>query len=107
MVLGVAYKADIDDMRESPALDIIGLLRQKGAVVSYYDPFVPLIKQDDWQMQSINDLQDEVKTVDCVVIITNHTGIDYKMILDEAKLIIDTRNALGHLAKHHPKVIKL
>jgi UDP-N-acetyl-D-glucosamine dehydrogenase len=107
LVLGVAYKPDIDDMRESPALDVIGLLMQKGAKVSYYDPYVSNICHDDWSLDSVKQLQTAVKTADCVVIVTNHKNIDYKMILDDAKLIIDTRNAIGTIAKRHPKVIKL
>ena len=107
LVLGVAYKPDIDDMRESPALDVIGLLKQKGAKVSYYDPYVPAVCHEDWTLNCVNNLQQSVKKADCVVIITNHKNVDYQMILDDANLIVDTRNALGHLAKHHPKVIKL
>jgi UDP-N-acetyl-D-glucosamine dehydrogenase len=107
LIMGVAYKPDIDDMRESPALDVIGLLKQKGAEVIYYDPYVSQINHDDWHLKSIQDLKAEVKAADCVVIVTNHADIDYKMILDEARLIVDTRNAMGSLAKHNPKVIKL
>ena len=107
LVLGVAYKPDIDDMRESPALDVIGLLKQKGAVVSFYDPYVAEVKHDDWQLQSVVDLKAEVLTADCVVVITNHSQLDYKMILDNAKLVVDTRNAMGQLTKNNPKVIKL
>jgi UDP-N-acetyl-D-glucosamine dehydrogenase len=107
LVLGVAYKPDIDDMRESPALDVIGLLRQKGALVSFYDPYVPVVHHEDWLLNSVQDLKTEVQAVDCVVIITNHSQLDYAMILAEARLIVDTRNALGFLAKQHPKVIKL
>jgi UDP-N-acetyl-D-glucosamine dehydrogenase len=107
LVLGVAYKPDIDDMRESPALDVIGLLMQKGARVEYYDPYVPTVCHDDWTLKCVENLQQQVKAADCVVIITNHKDVDYQMILDDAKLIVDTRNALGHLAKRHPKVIKL
>ena len=107
LILGVAYKPNIDDMRESPALDVIGLLKQKGADVAYYDPYVSQIDHDDLRMRSVVNLQQEVKAADCVVIVTNHASIDYKMVLDEAKLIVDTRNALGAMAKQHPKVIKL
>lgn len=107
LILGVAYKPDIDDMRESPALDVIGLLKQKGANVSFFDPYVPIVKHDDWQLDSVADLKKEVKAVDCVVVITNHSHLDYQMILDDAKLIIDSRNAFGKMAKNNPKVIKL
>jgi UDP-N-acetyl-D-glucosamine dehydrogenase len=107
LVVGVAYKPDIDDMRESPALDVIGLLKQKGANVSFFDPFVAVVKHDDWKLDSVADFKKEVKSADCVVVITNHSQLDYKMILDDAKLIIDTRNAFGKMAKNNPKVIKL
>jgi UDP-N-acetyl-D-glucosamine dehydrogenase len=107
MILGVAYKPDIDDMRESPALDVIGLLKQKGAIVSFFDPYVPTVSHEDWQLKSVPDLKKEVKAVDCVAVITNHSQLDYQMILDDAKLIIDTRNAFGKMAKNNPKVIKL
>ncbi len=75
LVLGAAYKPDIDDLRESPALDVIGLLEQKGARVSYHDPYVPLIKHDTWERASIEDLDEAVRESDCVVIITNHTAV--------------------------------
>ena len=107
LVLGAAYKPDIDDLRESPALDVIGLLEQKGALVSYHDPYVPRIKHDTWERESIQDLDTAVREADCVVIITNHKVYDYASILQSAKLIIDTRNALGKIAPNHPNVVKL
>jgi len=107
LVLGVAYKADIDDLRESPALDIIHLLREKGAQVSYHDPFIPSIQHDELEMDSIKDLDNAVKTADCVVIVTNHSAYDYKKILDDAQLIVDTRNALRTHGKQVDKVIRL
>lgn len=109
LVLGVAYKPDIDDLRESPALDVIHLLLQKGADVRYHDPYIPHFNHDGWSMQSIPTagLMDEVKNADVVVIITNHKSYDYPAILDSAKLIVDTRNALGALGKDHPRVVRL
>jgi UDP-N-acetyl-D-glucosamine dehydrogenase len=107
LVLGAAYKPDIDDVRESPALDVIGLLQQGGADVSYHDPFIPALMQDNLEMQSVKDLPKEVKKVDCVVIITNHSQYDYPEIFQNAKSIVDTRNALGDLGKNDPKVIRL
>ena len=109
LVLGVAYKPNIDDMRESPALDVIHLLQEKGAVVRYHDPFVPQFKHDDWAMQSLTDaeLMPAVRSADAVVIVTNHSAYDYPAILDAAKLIIDTRNALGKAGYRHPKVVRL
>ncbi|HPH97510.1 MAG TPA: nucleotide sugar dehydrogenase [Anaerolineaceae bacterium] len=107
LVLGVAYKPDIDDMRESPALDVIHLLRQKGALVNYHDPYVPSLRHDGLEMDSAADLMGEVEKADAVVIITNHKAYDYPAILEKAALIVDTRNALGASGKNHPKVVRL
>lgn len=107
LVLGAAYKPDIDDLRESPALDVIGLLEQKGALVSYNDPYIPSIRHDGVEMESVTDLMDAVKDSDCVVIITNHSSYDYQAILETAQLIVDTRNALAGEGRNNPKVVRL
>ncbi|MGD0709139.1 MAG: nucleotide sugar dehydrogenase [Anaerolineaceae bacterium] len=107
LVLGAAYKPDIDDLRESPALDVIHLLKQKGAKVSYHDPFVPHIKVEQTTFDSVPDLMEAVQKADCVVIVTNHSSYDYTAILKEAKLIFDTRNAIGKQGKGNPKVVRL
>jgi len=107
LVLGVAYKPDIDDLRESPAIDVIRLLQQKGARVSYHDPYIPRVREEDWEVESVNDLDTAVKSADCVVIITNHKVYDYARILNDARLIVDTRNALGSLGRTNPKVVRL
>jgi UDP-N-acetyl-D-glucosamine dehydrogenase len=107
LVLGVAYKPDIDDLRESPALDIIGLLEQKGAYVQYHDPHVPSIQHDGVSLQSVADLMAAVRSADCVVIVTNHSSYDYTALFEIAHLIVDTRNALGAIARGNPKVVKL
>jgi UDP-N-acetyl-D-glucosamine dehydrogenase len=107
LVLGAAYKPDIDDLRESPAIDVIRLLQQKGAKVSYHDPYVPVIRHDDWKIESVKDMMAAVKDADCVVIVTNHKAYDYSAILNNAKLIVDTRNALGKLGMGNPKVVRL
>ena len=111
LVLGAAYKPDIDDLRESPALDVIGLLQQKGAKVDYHDPYVPTILKDGQNMKtdmhSVSDLMKAVKTSDCVVIITNHKVYDYPGILESAKSIVDTRNALGKAGHLSDKVVRL
>lgn len=95
LVLGAAYKPDIDDVRESPALDVIGLLQRKGARVQYHDPYIPHIhhEAEGWQMDSIGDVMKSVKEADGVVIITNHKVYDYKAIVECAKFIFDSRNA--------------
>lgn len=93
LVLGVAYKPDVSDVRESPALDVIGLLREQGAEVEYYDPHVPDLDHEGWQMDSIEDLFVAIPDMDLVVLITDHSDFDYERIAKEAKLIFDTRNA--------------
>ncbi|MBN2547548.1 MAG: nucleotide sugar dehydrogenase [Anaerolineales bacterium] len=107
LVLGAAYKPDIDDLRESPALDVIGLLEQKGAQVSYHDPYITRLRHDGWEMDSVPDLMEAVRSADCVVIVTNHSSYDYTAILQEARSIVDTRNALGKAGKDNPKVVRL
>lgn len=107
LVLGAAYKADIDDLRESPALDVIHLLREKGAAVSYHDPYIPVIHHEEINLESVPDLMAAVREADCVVIVTNHSRYDYPAILEAAQLIVDTRNALGKLGRNHPKVVRL
>lgn len=107
LVLGVAYKADIDDIRESPALDIIHLLSEKGAQVSYHDPYIHEIQHEELNLQSILDLDESVKKADCVVIVTNHSNYDYEKIMRNAKLIVDTRNALKTHGKQIEKVVRL
>ena len=107
LVLGAAYKPDIDDLRESPALDVIHLLQQKGAKVSYHDPRITTIAHDGWSLKSVADLPKAVREADCVVIVTNHSTYDYKAILADAKLILDTRNALGDAGRDNPKVVRL
>jgi UDP-N-acetyl-D-glucosamine dehydrogenase len=109
LVLGVAYKPDIDDVRESPAMDVIGLLKQKGAIVQYHDPYIAHIhhEYDGWEMDSIPDLMDAVKASDAVIIVTNHRVYDYAGIIDAAEFVFDSRNALGKLAKNNPKVERL
>jgi UDP-N-acetyl-D-glucosamine dehydrogenase len=109
LVLGVAYKPDIDDVRESPALDVIGLLQKKGAMVEYHDPYIPHIhhEYDDWQMDSVADLMKSVRDADAVIIVTNHKVYDYEALLKESKFIFDSRNAMRKYAKDSDKVVRL
>ena len=102
LLLGVAYKKDIDDVRESPALSIIDRLRAKGAEVHYHDPFVKEIRFDDAHTEggghplSSEPLTDEaLRAADCLVIVTDHSEIDYSRVCRLAPLIVDTRNALN------------
>jgi UDP-N-acetyl-D-glucosamine dehydrogenase len=92
-LLGTAYKRDIDDVRESPALDIILLLQRRGARVSFSDPYVKKIQIDGTYLEA-QPLQTALGSADCVVIVTDHSGIDYASVVEQSKLIVDTRNAL-------------
>ena len=94
LVLGVAYKRDIDDIRESPALDIIRLLEGQGARVSYADPHVPRFTENGHEFRSVALDSATVAAADCVMIVTDHSALDYPMIRRHAKLVVDTRNAL-------------
>ena len=103
LILGVAYKKDIDDMRESPALSIIDLLRADGADVVYHDPFVPEVTFDhaytigDGEPLFNNELTDElISSADCVIICTEHSTVDYARVCELARLVVDTRNALSN-----------
>ncbi len=104
LILGVSYKKDIDDLRESPALDVIQLLRQRGAKVMYHDPYVPEIGFDAASLKSI-PLEAGLTEADCVVVITNHSNIDYPKVERLAKVVLDTRNAMRGIKSS--KVIKL
>ena len=107
LVLGAAYKPDIDDLRESPALDVMHLLEQKGGEVTYHDPYIPHILHEGWEKSSVPDLMAAVAQADVVVIVTNHKVYNYPAILEAANLIVDTRNALGKAGKDSPKVVRL
>ncbi len=103
-IAGVAYKRNIDDMRESPALDVLLLLRKRGATVTYSDPYVPQLKFDSLVMQS-EDLISSASAADCVVIITDHSSFDYRGLVAASKLVVDTRNALKGMES--PKIVRL
>lgn len=105
LVLGVAYKADIDDVRESPSLDIMEKLRERGAKISYTDPYVPSIRFAGSVMKSVPFTPTQLKRFDCVVIATAHKDIDYGVVLRWSKGIVDTRNAL--VGKRSPKIVRL
>jgi UDP-N-acetyl-D-glucosamine dehydrogenase len=107
LVIGVAYKPDIADVRESPALDVIGLLREKGAAVDYFDPYVPSIEHEGWGLRSVPDLERAARQADCVVVVTNHSSIDYRRLAETSALIFDSRNALGAVGVRHERVIRL
>src|SRR6266852_7604176 len=104
LVLGVAYKRDIDDLRESPALTIIELLQKEGAQVSYNDPYFPMVgkgRKYDLQMKSAP--LKELGKYDCVLIVTDHSDYDYKKIVEESQLVVDSRNATRGIRS--PKIV--
>jgi UDP-N-acetyl-D-glucosamine dehydrogenase len=103
-ILGVAYKRDISDVRESPALDIIHLLLRRGAIVSYSDAFVPKIATDGLELLA-EELLPAADQADCVVIVTDHSGIDYAALVEHSRLVFDARNALKGMES--PKIFKL
>jgi UDP-N-acetyl-D-glucosamine dehydrogenase len=108
LVLGIAYKRDIDDVRESPALDIMAVLEQKGATVEYHDPYVPHLEARDWPAAKVMDsvaLSDAaLSAADCVVVVTDHRAFDYDRIVRLSSVVVDTRNAIK---APHPRVFKL
>jgi UDP-N-acetyl-D-glucosamine dehydrogenase len=104
LVLGVAYKPDIGDLRESPAIKLISLLQNAGADVSYHDPHVPAVDEHGIDLASVAY---EPGAYDCVVIVTDHTALDYEQLVDEAKLVVDLRNATGAKGTTAEHVYKL
>jgi UDP-N-acetyl-D-glucosamine dehydrogenase len=107
LVMGVTYKPDVNDIRESPALEIIGMLERKGAVVSYADPFAPQLSIDGSKLTAVEASAANVGAADCVLILTNHTSFDYSMIANRAKLVVDTRNALRAYRRTHAQIVTL
>lgn len=108
LILGIAYKKDIDDMRESPSLKLLELYSKKGAVVDYNDPYIPEIpklRHYNLEMKSVPLNKDTVPSYDAVVIATDHSDYDYKWLYAHARLIIDTRNAIG-ASLNDDKVVK-
>src|SRR5437773_1034390 len=110
LILGVAYKKDVDDVRESPALEIMELLQAKGAVLSYSDPYIPRLHKmrayDFSTMSSVELNEDILKSQDAVLITTNHTVFDYQSIVDQASLVVDTRNATRRVTRGREKIVK-
>jgi UDP-N-acetyl-D-glucosamine dehydrogenase len=108
LILGIAYKRDIDDMRESPALDVMALLHQKGANVQYADPYVPALAARAWHggfdMQTEAITPSSLAEADCVAILTEHRTVDYDMVLGSSRLIVDTRNAISGAHAHVFKI---
>jgi UDP-N-acetyl-D-glucosamine dehydrogenase len=107
LVLGVSYKKDIDDLRESPALDVMATLEARHARVNYHDPYVPTLRLNGGEFQSVSLSPEALSAADCIVIITDHSTYDWEMIGQNARLIVDTRNALKHASNGRARVVKL
>ena len=107
LVLGVAYKKDIDDMRESPALDVIRLLEERGATVEYHDPFVPHYREGDHERTGVALSDDALRAADAVVIVTDHAGVDYQRVVDMASIVVDTRNATAATQRSRARLVTL
>ena len=107
MILGVAYKKDVSDCRESPALDVMRLLNDKGALLSYNDPLVPSLRLGRSTLNSVDISPRNISEHDCVIILTDHTAYDIREIVEAAKLVIDTRNATKNLHAFKDRIIKL
>jgi UDP-N-acetyl-D-glucosamine dehydrogenase len=107
MILGVAYKKNVSDCRESPALDVMRLLADKGAILSYNDPLVPTLRLGGSMLKSIDAAPAEIAKHDCVIILTDHSTYDIDEIVEAAKLVVDTRNATKNLHGYKDRIIKL
>jgi UDP-N-acetyl-D-glucosamine dehydrogenase len=107
LILGIAYKRDIDDMRESPALDVMRLLEDRGAQVDYHDPWVPSFREDGHSKSGVPLSTEVLERADAVVIITDHSGIDYQLVADHARLVVDTRNATSKLQPSRARIVPL
>jgi UDP-N-acetyl-D-glucosamine dehydrogenase len=107
LVMGVAYKKDIDDVRESPALDVVKLLQLKGGEILFSDPLVQELKMNGKILTSHQLSPDLVRSMHCLVVTTDHTAFDYRMVLENATMIVDTRNAFGSRGLKSDKIIHL
>jgi UDP-N-acetyl-D-glucosamine dehydrogenase len=109
LVLGLAYKPDVDDVRESPSFELIEKLEHLGADVDYHDPHVPAthkMRHHDLQMRSIELSPEALKRYDCVLIATHHAAYDWQMVADHAKLIVDTRNATRNVKGKRTHIVQ-
>jgi UDP-N-acetyl-D-glucosamine dehydrogenase len=107
LVLGVAYKKDINDMRESPALDVMRLLEDRGGEVEFHDPFVATFRENGHEFSSVPLTIEALERADAVVIVTDHSTVDYQFVVDHASLVIDTRNATSRLRPSKARIVPL
>jgi UDP-N-acetyl-D-glucosamine dehydrogenase len=101
LVVGVAYKRDTDDTRESPAVEILHLLAEEGAAISFSDPYVPFLAANGSRLASRPLDETVVSGVDCVVVVTDHTSVDYELVAQHAPIVVDTRNAMRNVPGKH------
>ena len=109
LILGVAYKKDVDDARESPALAIMGLLQKKGATLLYHDPFIPVLpsfRKYQYNLKSSPLTKGLLRRMDAAVVVTDHSQVDYEWIAKHVPLVIDTRNATKNLTRWKKKIVK-
>jgi UDP-N-acetyl-D-glucosamine dehydrogenase len=109
LVLGAAYKPNVDDIRESPSLKILELLEREGAVIGYHDPHIPAfpdLRDSHLRLESVKLDEQTLREQDCVVIVTDHSAYDYEWIVEHADLIVDTRNATAHITSRPGKIVK-
>src|SRR5687768_13490808 len=109
LCIGAAYKKDIEDMRESPSLRIISLLKEKGGEVDYHDPYVPRLEEGHgfhYSMTSVPLNPETISQYDAVVILTDHSNIDYNMVVKQSQVVVDTRNATKNVGPGREKVTK-
>jgi len=107
LVLGVAYKKNIDDMRESPALDVMRLLEERGADVVFHDPYVPRFREDGHEFVGIELTDDALRGTDAVVIVTDHDNVDYQRVVDLAPIVVDARNATRKVRSARGRIVAL
>jgi UDP-N-acetyl-D-glucosamine dehydrogenase len=101
LALGVSYKRDAADLRESPALEVLKALDAKGALVTYSDPYIPSIQLNERSLKSVALTADMLKEFDCVVVLTDHSNVDYAMTAKNSHLVLDCRNALKDFSGSH------
>ena len=107
LVLGVAYKPDIDDVRESPALDVMRLLEEHGASVSFHDPFISSVREEGHVRHGVDLTPEIIAAADAVVVVTDHKKVDYQLVMDNATLIVDSRNVTRNLVRTKARVVSL
>jgi UDP-N-acetyl-D-glucosamine dehydrogenase len=107
LVMGVTYKADVNDIRESPALEILEMLERKGAQISYADPFTPQLAFGGLKLTAVDPTPETIAAANCVLILTSHSSFDYAAVAEHAALVVDTRNALKAYRQNRSSIVTL